>query len=90
MQIGIGGRLIIGALAGYEHRSYGIPDGGAHLVVGDARVAYWFFDFLSLAVNYRVLFQSSNNESAIASGVGSFFLEDYVRHQAFLNLTLRY
>jgi hypothetical protein len=92
-QIGIGGRLIIGALAAYEHRAYPLEtdDGDVHVVVGDARVAYWFFEFLSLAVNYRVLFQNSETETPITSSTGAgLFLEDYARHQAFLNLTLRY
>jgi hypothetical protein len=89
LQLGIGGRLIIGAQVGYEHRGYPVENGGVHLVIGDARIAYWFFEFLSVAANYRVLFQNSETETPVGAA-GEAFLEDYVRHQAFLNVTLRY
>jgi hypothetical protein len=92
VQIGLFGRLVLGGYVAYEHRGYPIEDGGVHLVIGDARIAYWFFEFLSLAANYRVIFQNSDSELPAQTSLANqgFFLEDYVRHQAFLNLTFRY
>lgn len=88
LQLGFG-RLVVGLLAAYEHRNYATDSRNANLFIGDARIAYWFFDFLSASVNYRVLLQAADENAAAGAGA-SIFLEDYVRHQAFLNINLRY
>lgn len=89
LQLGIG-RLVIGVLAAFEHRNYATDDRNANLFIGDARVAYWFFDFMSASVNYRVLLQAADENTGVPGTVASIFLEDYTRHQAFLNINLRY
>jgi hypothetical protein len=85
LQLGFFGRLIIAGFAGYEHRDYGVEDRAAHLFVGDARVTFWFIEYLNAAVNYRVQLQAADDNT-----VGSIFLEDYTKHQIFVSLGLRY
>jgi hypothetical protein len=85
--LGLGARLALGLYASYEAREYGNPsDASANLLIGDARIDYWFFDFLTAAINYRVLKQDASGETSLTAGV----LENYTRHQAMIFAGLRY
>ncbi|MBK8011007.1 MAG: hypothetical protein IPK13_06625 [Deltaproteobacteria bacterium] len=72
----------------YEHRGYGIGR-NVHSFTGDARVDYWFFDFLAGGLSYRVLAQAPSNPSN-NSRTSGYFLETFTRHQVFMNVGLRY
>ncbi len=84
--IGISDKLTFGALATYEFRSFGLENRDTQILTGDARFDYWFFDFLSAAINYRVQNQRSDGNLA----ANSPFLEEFTRHQLFFNVGLRY
>jgi len=96
-KVNVGGRLVISGLGQYEFRNYApVVDGGDRLAVGvaiaDARVEYWFFQWLSAAVAYRALFQNPSDEAKAVLGDPNFapYLQDFSRHQALLMVGLRY
>ncbi|MCB9655223.1 MAG: hypothetical protein H6729_13970 [Deltaproteobacteria bacterium] len=80
-------RLQFRLYAKYEHRGYGVGR-NVHALTGDARVDYWFFDFLSGGLGYRLLLQRPSNPSASAQA--GYFLESFARQQVFMNVGLRY
>jgi hypothetical protein len=85
LSLGIGDRLSFGLLGQYEHRSYS-GDIPADLVLGDARVEYWFFEFLRGGLTYQLIAQFAD-ESAPAQNVG---VVDYTRHQGLVMVGLYY
>jgi hypothetical protein len=60
-------------------------DQPAKFVTVDARVDYWFFEFLSAALDYRLLLQSAGN-----SNPNNILLGDYNRNQVILFVGLHY
>lgn len=77
----------------------GLADGStAQVIIGDARVDYWFFEWLRLGVSYRVLVQIPEEEARARpddpndpnDGFLLPGLQDFNRHQVFLNIGLRY
>ncbi len=62
------------------------PARDALLVLGDARLSYWWTEYLATAIGYRLLHQKPDDET----GATSFLLSDYTRHQAFLTVHLAY
>ena len=93
------GRLQFTLFGQYELRTFaklpaveGLDDGfNANLIIGDARVEYWFFDWLRLSVSYRTLFQDAEEEARIANlEVGAPGLQEFNRHQVLFNLGVRY
>lgn len=88
MVLGLFGRLVFSGYAAYEFRGFGgagtaPQDLGAQVLTGDARVEYWFFEFLMAGLNYRIIRQAADDTV-------NPLLEDYTRHLAFLNVGLRY
>lgn len=86
--LGLGARLSFGLYGSYEIRGYGLQDASANLLIGDARVDYWFFDFLTASLNYRILRQTADGPTANPELAA--LLEDYTRHQAMMFVGLRY
>lgn len=88
LTLGIGDRLSFGALGQYEHRSYsaGGADVPADLVLADARVEYWFFEFLRGGLVYQLITQFTDDSTA-ASGAG---VVDYTRHQGLVMVGFYY
>jgi hypothetical protein len=94
--LGIGPRLTFSGYGEFEWRSYASGNGGvmgagpgtdqpAKFVTVDARVDYWFFDFLSAALDYRLLLQNAGN-----SNPSNILLGDYNRSQVVLFMGLHY
>jgi hypothetical protein len=81
----LGTRLLLTGFGQFEARSYG---GGqsAKLVTTDARLEYYFFNFLSAALNYRVLIQTD----AQGMAPNNLLLDNYTRQQALLLVALKY
>ena len=84
IQVGVAGRLLLGASGTYEHRAFGKDSRVAQLVIADARAGYHFFEFLSAAIHYSILFQDADENT------GSAFLETFTRHQVGLTVSVRY
>lgn len=86
--VGLGARLAITLYGQYELRDYtgGLSD--AQLLTGDARLDYWFFEFLSAAANYRILMQ--NGEDQVAGMSDNRLLLNYTRHEFFVIAGLHY
>ncbi|MCK6548435.1 hypothetical protein L6R52_21485 [Myxococcota bacterium] len=82
-QVAIGARLLTKLMAQYEFRNYGEGDRDAQLLTGDARIEYWFFEFLQAALNYRLIRQSTDAPDPL-------LLQEYTRHEAFMFVGLRY
>ena len=94
-------RLTLGAYAEAQFREFGNQFQGAGgapsatVLIGGARADYYFLDYLSGGINYRVSSQTSNDAdrllpegqgvSALAESLGEFD-----RHQLFVNIILRY
>lgn len=98
LRLGLGGRLIFNLFASYEYRRYPprgtLPDDTAvHMVVGDARIEYWFFEYLNASIGYRLFHQDPTAQffgDPMDPGTGALFLQDFTRHQALLTLGFRY
>ena len=97
------GRLLFTAFGQYELRTFaklpsndvpvGLQDGStANVIIADARVEYWFFDWLRASINYRLLFQDPEDEAAVPEGLELTVpgLQDFNRQQFFFNVGLRY
>ena len=93
------GRLYFQVFGQYEFRSFpeipgipGLDDGSsASVVTGDARVEYWFFDWLRAAINYRILLQVAEEEARVVNrDLGVPGLQEFTRQQLFFNVGLRY
>lgn len=90
--LGIGARLAFGGYFSYEWRNYGLDSATAQLLIGDFRVDYWFFEFLTASLNYRVIRQDAAVPPGLtmsSAGVAAL-LEDYIRHEAMMFVGLRY
>lgn len=91
--IGLGARLAFGLYGSYEWRNYGLDGIDAQLLIGDARVDYWFFEFLTASLSYRVIRQDSEIAASAATTANPALgevLEDYIRHEAMMMVGLRY
>ena len=93
------GRLLFTVFGQYEFRQFadlpgvdGLDDGSlAHVVIGDAKVEYWFFDWLRANLNYRTIYQLTKEEDRVANvGVGAPGIQQFSRHQVFMNVGVRY
>lgn len=82
-QVAIGTRLLTKLMAQYEFRNYGLGDRDAQLLTGDARIEYWFFEFLQASLNYRLIRQTTDTPDPV-------LLQEYTRHEAFMFVGLRY
>jgi hypothetical protein len=87
--LGVGARLAFGLYGSYEWRDFGTFDSAAQLLIGDARVDYWFFEFLTASINYRVIRQDATVVASIPANLAEQ-LEDYTRHETMLMIGLRY
>jgi hypothetical protein len=87
--LGVGARLAFGLFGSYEWRDYGIEGVDAKLLLGDARVDYWFFEFLTAALSYRVISQDSTVAANLTGSVTEL-VEDYTRHEVMMMVGLRY
>lgn len=92
--LGLGGRLSFTLFGEYQFRKYaraGTRENGeradVQVATADARVDYWFFPWLTAGMGYRL--QVQNPEDGVALPDNVFFL-DFVRHQVFANVGLRY
>lgn len=87
-KVGIAGRLVFNLYGHYEFRGYADQnESQVQVAVGDARVEYWFFEWLMGAVNYRLLVQTPS-DGAVSSP--SLLLQDFTRHQLFFIAGFRY
>jgi hypothetical protein len=86
--LGLGARLAFGLYGSYEWRDYGLENAKAQLLIGDARIDYWFFEFLTASLNYRVIRQDATGPTTNAALAA--LLEDYTRHEAMMFVGLRY
>lgn len=95
------GRLVFALYGQYELRTFaklpdpmapGLQDGStASLIIGDARVEYWFFEWLRASINYRVLYQDAEEEARVSTDDTSLLgLQEFNRHQVFFNVGFRY
>ncbi len=93
-------RVMFGLFGQYELRMFGelpavpgLDDGSsAHLFIADARVEYWFFEWLRASINYRLLLQLAEEEARVSS-TDDFLLpglQQFDRHQVLFNLGFRY
>ena len=63
----------------------------ARLLTVDTRAEYWFTDYLSSSINYRVLRQDAEGPNIVAMDDSqAFFLGDYIRQSVFVGLRFRY
>jgi hypothetical protein len=83
LKVGIGPRLNFQALGRYEFRNYQ-TDRSAHLIIGDVRAEYWFFDFLNASLAYQLMFQDPSATTSAA------VLDDFSRHQVLFTVGFRY
>lgn len=85
--MGIAGRVIFKLYGHYEFRSYSDEfDSKVRIAVGDARVEYWFFEWLMGAVNYRMIYQEPTGTLTDPN----LLLQDFTRHQVFFLAGFRY
>ena len=92
LTLGVGDRLAFGLMGIYEHRAFGDDpndpsrpaDLSSDVVIGDARVEYWFFEFLRAGLAYSVINQSADDASV------NLGLYSYTRHQGMLTAGLFY
>ena len=96
-QLGLLGRLRFSLFGQYQYRKYArslaAPDQeriAVNVIIGDARVEYWFFAWLNASIVYRLQVQSPQGNTASVDPTGATFFQDFTRHQAFLNVGLRY
>lgn len=79
-------RLVFQVFGSYDFRSFGLDDAKAQVAMVDTGVTYYFFDFLTGGLKYRLTNQTSDSQ---VSGpnllVGSF-----TRHQVFISVGLQY
>ncbi len=99
LQSTIFGRLLFSLYGQYEFRQFaalpgvaGLDDGStAQVIIGDARVEYWFFEWLRANLNYRVIAQLTEDEDRVANvSVGAPGIQRFNRQQVFINIGLRY
>jgi hypothetical protein len=88
-------RLIFQLYGGFEWRNFGVGEPAAnvdhrsaHLLTGDVSLTYYFFDFLTGSVKYRITNQESDDEDLPASS--TLLLGEFTRHQVFFNVGLNY
>lgn len=79
--LAVGERLAFGVYGMFENRSFGGGQGDSRLLAGDARIEYWFFEFLKGGLVYQVIDQESD---------GSAQLESFTRHQGLIVAGLHY
>jgi hypothetical protein len=92
--VGLVGRLALSLYGEYQFRKYarsGTVDGGdridVHGGIADARVEYWLFPWLNAAVTYRLQIQNPRQATSLPDNV---FFQDFVRHQVFMSVGVRY
>lgn len=85
LKVGVGPRLSFQGMARYEFRSFQ-TDRTAHLIIGDIRAEYWFFDFLNASLAYQVMFQDPSN----GINAGDTLLDDFTRHQVLFTVGFHY
>ena len=93
-KLGLGGRMAFSLFGEYQFRKYArsgtVPNGDridVGVAIGDARVEYWFFPWLTAALAYRLQVQNPEQATSLPDNV---FFQDFVRHQVFMNVGLRY
>ncbi len=87
-KVGIAGRLVAKLYGHYEFRGYADNESSKVQVgVGDARLEYWFFEWLMGAVNYRLIVQNPTTELPPEAPL---LLQDFARHQLFFLAGFRY
>lgn len=89
-KIGFAGRVTFNLFGQYEFRNYSdAASSSAQVAIGDARLEYWFFEWLVGSVNYRLTYQSSDAPGAVPIA-NNFILQDFSRHQIFFGAGFRY
>lgn len=83
---GLSSRLTFSAFGEADHRNYAINGQTANIFTADARFDYWFFDFLTAGIDYRLLKQVTGDAAAGQTPL----LDAYTRQQIFLVAGLRY
>lgn len=85
------GRMSLGLFGEYSFISYSRIDANPQLLVGDARADYWFTDYLTAGLNYRVLRQGNVGVAAMAgTPAASSLLEEYTRHLLVASVGVHY
>ena len=87
VKVGVAGRLLFTLYGSYEFRTFSdVNESSAQVAVGDARVEYWFFEWLVASVNYRLMYQSAEQTTPNPE----YLLQNFSRHQVFFGTGLRY
>jgi hypothetical protein len=89
LKLAVGSRLAFGLGGQIELRNFAdSPDGAAgpsaQIFTGDARVEYWFFEFLRGGLLYQIIRQNTD------VGTSSGPIEEFTRHQGLLTVGFMY